>query len=114
MSRITTHVLDTVLGKPAAGIAVRLERQENETWKAIGSAETDRDGRCMDLAPDATPGSYRITFATGAYFAQHSASEIDAQLGPLAPEFVKLLPELSLLLPQIQPSAPLEWCSAIQ
>jgi DNA-binding CsgD family transcriptional regulator/Tfp pilus assembly protein PilF len=46
--------------------------------------------------------------ALRAYFEQYSASEINAQLGPLASEFVKLLPELSLLLPQVQPSPPLE------
>jgi 5-hydroxyisourate hydrolase len=72
MSKITTHVLDTVMGKPAAGIAVRLERQENQDWKTIASADTDRDGRCTDLAPDAVPGTYRLIFATGAYFAQHN------------------------------------------
>ena len=35
MSAITTHVLDTVLGKPAAGIAVRLEKQEGGAWRIL-------------------------------------------------------------------------------
>jgi 5-hydroxyisourate hydrolase len=76
MSKITTHVLDTVIGKPAAGIAVRLDRQENQDWKTIASAETDRDGRCTHLAPDVVPGMYRLTFASGEYFAQHNRTTI--------------------------------------
>jgi 5-hydroxyisourate hydrolase len=76
MSKITTHVLDTVIGKPAAGIAVKLERQENHNWKAIASSETDLDGRCASLAPDAIPGTYRLTFAAGAYFTQHERTSI--------------------------------------
>jgi 5-hydroxyisourate hydrolase len=79
MSTITTHVLDTVLGKPAAGIAVRLERmlggwvgEGNERvnatkWIEIATGTTDDDGRCRDLAPDANEGIYRLTFATGEY-----------------------------------------------
>jgi 5-hydroxyisourate hydrolase len=68
MSLITTHVLDTVLGKPAAGIAVRLEKQEGNTWAAVAASATDADGRCRDLAQDVAPGLYRLTFDTGAYF----------------------------------------------
>jgi 5-hydroxyisourate hydrolase len=67
MSKITTHVLDTVLGKPAGGIAVRLDRQENRTWAPIAQSRTDVDGRCRDLVEDAVPGVYRLTFDTGAY-----------------------------------------------
>lgn len=70
MSEISTHVLDTVLGKPAAGIRVRLEQQESGGWKSISSGPTDADGRCRDLAPNAAPGVYRITFASGDYFAR--------------------------------------------
>ena len=76
MSKITTHVLDTVLGKPAAGIAVKLERQENQNWKVVAQAQTDRDGRCSNLPPDSGSGTYRLTFATGAYFAQHNRATI--------------------------------------
>ena len=67
MSAITTHVLDTVLGKPAAGIGVRLERQEGAGFVVISASATDADGRCRDLAPDAREGVYRLTFATGEY-----------------------------------------------
>lgn len=67
MSVISTHVLDTVLGKPAAGISVRLERQEGASWAAVSSGVTDADGRCRDLARDAVIGTYRLTFDTGPY-----------------------------------------------
>jgi 5-hydroxyisourate hydrolase len=76
MSRITTHVLDTVPGKPAAGIAVRLDRQEGAAWNALAASATDPDGRCRDLAPDAPAGVYRLTFETGAYFARAGRTSI--------------------------------------
>jgi len=67
MSAITTHVLDTVLGKPAAGIAVRLERQDSAGWVEIAASMTDGDGRCRHLAADVPAGDYRFTFDTGEY-----------------------------------------------
>lgn len=76
MSGITTHVLDTVLGKPAAGIGVRLEKQEGGRWAALSSAATDGDGRCRDLAPNAAPGVYRLTFETGDYLTQMGRASI--------------------------------------
>ena len=68
---ISTHVLDTALGRPAAGVAVTLERRGDAgSWDPLGEpATTDADGRVRELAPDATPGEYRLTFATRAYFA---------------------------------------------
>lgn len=80
MSAITTHVLDTVLGKPAAGIGVRLERMEGgwtgegpepegpADWIRVAAGVTDGDGRCRDLQSGAAPGIYRLTFDTGNYF----------------------------------------------
>jgi 5-hydroxyisourate hydrolase len=72
MSGISTHILDTSLGRPAAGVAVTLERWELDAWLACVSAVTDADGRCKDLlAPEhVSPGRYRLTFATGAYLAR--------------------------------------------
>lgn len=55
------------MGKPAAGIAVRLEKLESG-WVEIAASATDADGRCRDLAADAPAGNYRITFSTGSYF----------------------------------------------
>ena len=68
MSLITTHVLDTALGKPGAGIPVVLyDPQDPE--REIGSGVTDEDGRIPELGPDALePGTYALDFATGAYF----------------------------------------------
>jgi len=76
MSRITTHVLDVVRGRPAAGVAVRLERRDGEQWTGIASGATDADGRSGNLASDAAPGTYRLTFATGAYLAAAGRASI--------------------------------------
>ena len=67
---ITTHVLDTTRGKPAAGIAVTLERSmPNGSWSAVGRGTTDNDGRLRTLtAGDVEKGTYRLTFDTGTYF----------------------------------------------
>jgi 5-hydroxyisourate hydrolase len=76
MSGITTHVLDTVLGKPAAGIAVRLEVHHAEMWSVVGMSATDADGRCRDLVESPAPGLYRLTFATGEYMAAQGRNSI--------------------------------------
>ena len=76
MSGITTHVLDAVLGKPAAGISVQLEKQENSSWIAVKESATDADGRCRDLTDNAVAGLYRLTFSTGAYLAINGRSSI--------------------------------------
>jgi 5-hydroxyisourate hydrolase len=67
---ISTHVLDTVLGVPAAGIAVTLERRAEGGWEECGGGVTDADGRIGDLLGGAslTPGVYRATFDVGGYF----------------------------------------------
>jgi 5-hydroxyisourate hydrolase len=67
MSRITTHVLDTVAGRPAAGIAVALEFQAGADWRPLAQAATDADGRARNLLPDdhvLAPGLYALRFAT--------------------------------------------------
>ena len=73
MTRISTHVLDTALGRPAAGVPVRLERQERATeWLRLGSGQTDGDGRCKELLPEShslSEGIYRLVFDTSAYYA---------------------------------------------
>jgi 5-hydroxyisourate hydrolase len=61
---ISTHVLDAVAGRPAAGIAVRLFAGE----ALLAEGVTDPDGRCR-LTEDATGvGTHRLVFATGAWF----------------------------------------------
>lgn len=71
MSAITTHVLDTSLGKPGANVAILLEREETDGWRKLGSGSTDDDGRLRTLLPPGTPlqpGVYRLCFDTRAYF----------------------------------------------
>jgi 5-hydroxyisourate hydrolase len=67
MSTITTHVLDAVLGKPALGVSVRLEKQNGTGFSPVSASATDDDGRCHNLASDAEEGVYRLTFGTGDY-----------------------------------------------
>ncbi len=65
MSGITTHVLDTAAGRPAAGVEVRLLRDDEE----VAAGVTDADGRWTALAGDETQaGSYRLVFETAAHF----------------------------------------------
>lgn len=66
MSPITTHVLDTAQGRPAAGVAVTLER--GPAWTEVGSGRTGDDGRLKELGPADVAGAYRLRFDTGAYF----------------------------------------------
>jgi len=65
VSTLSTHVLDTTLGKPAAGIRVTLERADGET---VGRGVTDSDGRVRDFPPLRT-GEYLLRFAVAEYFA---------------------------------------------
>jgi 5-hydroxyisourate hydrolase len=96
MSTITTHVLDTVLGRPAAGVRVRLDRLEGGgwiefekgkvppervedgpgEWIEVARSSTDTDGRCRDLTLDAAPGVYRLTFDICSYLARHGRAGI--------------------------------------
>jgi 5-hydroxyisourate hydrolase len=74
MSTLSTHVLDTSLGRPAAGVAVTLERlAANGTPTLAGFGRTDADGRLRDLPPAGhmlVNGDYRLRFDTAAYFAE--------------------------------------------
>jgi 5-hydroxyisourate hydrolase len=70
MSAITTHVLDTARGRPAAGVPVKLEFRQGSGWHAVGEGITDADGRCRTLLSGAlTTGEYRITFDTSSHSA---------------------------------------------
>jgi 5-hydroxyisourate hydrolase len=70
MSAVTTHVLDTALGQPAPGVAVRLERMSDAGPDEIGRASTDAEGRIQDIGPQRLrPGVYRLVFAVAEYFA---------------------------------------------
>ena len=70
---ITTHILDTSIGRPASGVTVLLEIQKEEAnWALLGKGETDADGRVREIVPKdhvITAGVYRLTFDTASYFA---------------------------------------------
>ena len=71
-SPITTHVLDTSLGRPAMDVRVMLECQDQSgAWKELTRGETDEDGRAINLLPENVKlmlGVYRLTFDTVRYF----------------------------------------------
>lgn len=70
MSHVTTHVLDTGTGRPAADVPVTLHRLDGGLWAQIAEGTTDNDGRIKQLGPDRLPtGTYRLAFDTGTYFA---------------------------------------------
>lgn len=66
-SPITSHVLDTSRGRPAAGISLALEKKDGTQWKPLGKGKTNEDGRVEDLLPAShilEKGTYRLTFVT--------------------------------------------------
>jgi 5-hydroxyisourate hydrolase len=73
---ISTHVLDTMRGSPAAGLAVRLDRREPDgDWKEVGGAVTDADGRVRELTDEELGvGEYRLEFDTRPYFERSGLS----------------------------------------
>lgn len=77
-SHVTSHVLDAAAGAPASGLRVRLERRGaapdgSTSWEGVAEQATDADGRCTSLGPQRLEvGTYRLTFATGEWFAAAS------------------------------------------
>jgi 5-hydroxyisourate hydrolase len=61
---VSTHVLDSVTGRPAEGVAVRLFAGE----ELLAEGVTDADGRCRLLEGPSGPGRHRLVFETGAWF----------------------------------------------
>jgi 2-oxo-4-hydroxy-4-carboxy-5-ureidoimidazoline decarboxylase len=71
--RLTTHVLDTALGRPAAGLPITLWRIEGKARTPVGSFVTNADGRLDAPAlagADLVPGTYEWVFECGVYFAR--------------------------------------------
>ena len=71
MSQITTHVLDTAVGKPAEGIDLSLSKWLNNEWSLLASGTTNSDGRVADLLADnitLDAGRYKVLFEIEAYF----------------------------------------------
>jgi 5-hydroxyisourate hydrolase len=64
---VSTHVLDAVLGRPAAGMTVRLLDDDGPVAEGV----TDADGRCRLTGEATSAGPHRLVFGTGAWFAEH-------------------------------------------
>jgi 5-hydroxyisourate hydrolase len=85
---VSTHVLDISIGRPAAGVAVRLRRLDGEAWMDVFQGITDDDGRVPSLIPDgvkAGPGAYQLSLDVGAYF---SARRLESFYSHVAIDFV--------------------------
>lgn len=77
MSHLTTHILDTTLGRPAAGVQIVLYQQNQAEWKEIVRGFTNQDGRITDWLPkdELLPtGQYKLRFETGEYYKQSMIS----------------------------------------
>ena len=73
MSQITTHVLDTSVGKPAEGIAITLQQKSGDGWNTLATGITNNDGRLTNLLEadkSLSLGDYRLIFETRSYFQQ--------------------------------------------
>ncbi|MET7656297.1 MULTISPECIES: hydroxyisourate hydrolase [unclassified Streptomyces] len=85
---VSTHILDTSVGRPAEGVAVHLSARPGQgahhgqgaDWQALGGSATDADGRCKDLPalPEGTT-HVRLDFAVEAYFERSEKKQADAQ-----------------------------------
>ncbi|WP_326758686.1 hydroxyisourate hydrolase [Streptomyces phaeochromogenes] len=88
---VSTHILDTSVGRPADGVAVGLAARggRDADWQALGGSATDADGRCKDLPalPEGTT-HVRLDFAVEAYFennAENNAEKKQADVQQDAP-----------------------------
>ena len=59
---LSTHVLDTAAGQPAAGVTVELFASADGFQRLLGAGATDADGRISPLAENVEPGTYRLVF----------------------------------------------------
>lgn len=80
---VSTHILDTSVGRPAEGVAVRLAARagRDAQWQGLGGSATDADGRCKDLPalPEGTT-HVRLDFETEAYFlSKQNDTQAEAQ-----------------------------------
>ena len=82
---VSTHVLDAVTGRPAAGVAVRLLAGDG----AVAEGVTDEDGRCRLVDGPTASGAHRLVFDTGTWFA--------------AREVVTFYPEVTLTFAVVDP-----------
>ncbi|MDQ0319077.1 5-hydroxyisourate hydrolase [Pararhizobium capsulatum DSM 1112] len=84
--RLTTHVLDTALGRPAAGLRIDLYRIEGADSQHVRTTETNDDGRCdqpLLSGADMKAGVYELRFHAGAYLANAGSGPAFLDLIPI-------------------------------
>ncbi|MCF3177812.1 hydroxyisourate hydrolase [Streptomyces sioyaensis] len=98
---VSTHILDTSVGRPAEGVALTLSVRSGSdgTWTAHGASTTDADGRCKDLPalPDGTT-HVRLGFAVEEYFVSSKAHQQaeEQQDAPRARDSGVFFPEVAI------------------
>lgn len=94
---VSTHILDTSIGKPAEGVAVSLSARTglDGEWAALGGSATDADGRCKDLPalPEGTT-HVRLDFETETYFSKKQAEA--QQDAPRVRDSATFFPEVTI------------------
>ncbi|WP_242692242.1 hydroxyisourate hydrolase [Aridibaculum aurantiacum] len=78
VSQITTHVLDTSIGKPARNITIALQQEQNNSFHTIAQGVTNHDGRIADLLPPGRiveGGNYKMIFETADY---HQSQQVQS------------------------------------
>ena len=80
MGKLSTHFLDTVSGRPAAGVRVDLARLDGETYRHLKTVHTNSDGRTdapLLSGDELTSGTYELTFHVGEYFRRQDTPQSD-------------------------------------
>ncbi|MCX5582337.1 hydroxyisourate hydrolase [Streptomyces erythrochromogenes] len=94
---VSTHILDTSIGKPAEGVAISLSARTglDGEWVALGGSATDADGRCKDLPalPEGTT-HVRLDFETETYFSKKQAEA--QQDAPRVRDSATFFPEVTI------------------
>lgn len=88
MGNLTTHILDTAHGSPAAAVRVELYRLNGESRQFVAAADTNQDGRCDEVlaeGDDFPAGVYELLFHVGDYFRARSSGADD-------PAFLEIVP----------------------
>ncbi|MEU1626033.1 hydroxyisourate hydrolase [Streptomyces sp. NPDC020096] len=94
---VSTHILDTSIGRPAEGVPVRLSvRGGDAAWTVHGASRTDADGRCKDLPalPEGTT-HVRLLFETEPYFLSRKQAE-EQQDAPRERDSDAFFPEVAI------------------
>ncbi len=77
MTQITSHILDTSVGKPAEAVLITLMQQQGDEWLVLGSGNTNSDGRVADFnykQDKLSAGVYKLNFSLSQYYAATSRS----------------------------------------